>query len=140
MLKYKVVGRKNPQTKEKKFYAQLLEVTPITLDSLAQDISNSCTLTLHDIKAVVSALEEHISRALRNGQSVRLRDLGSFYPIIISKGADTPEEFTSNLIESVKVQFRKSSKMQYAFSLNNPEITCHRQALAGEAATGDEEA
>lgn len=140
MLKYKVVGRKNPQTKEKKFYAQLLQVTPITLETLAQEISSSCTLTLHDIKAVVSALEEHIARALRNGQSVRLRDLGSFYPILISKGAETPEKFTSNMITSVKVHFCKSSKMQYAFSVNNPEITFQRQALAEEAETGDEEA
>ncbi|MBO5698563.1 MAG: HU family DNA-binding protein [Bacteroidaceae bacterium] len=130
MLKYKVVTRKNPQTNEKKFYAQLISVTPITLDSLAQDISNSCTLTLHDIKAVVSALEEHICRALRNGQSVRLRDLGSFYPSLNSKGADTEEEFTTSLIKSVNVNFRKSSKMQYGFAVNNPEITFQRQATA----------
>ena len=93
MLKYRTVPRKNPQTKEVKFYAQLEHVTPMTLDALAKDISDSCTLTLHDVKAVISALEEHISKALRYGKSVRLRDLGSFYPTLSSDGVENEKDF-----------------------------------------------
>jgi predicted histone-like DNA-binding protein len=122
MLKYTVIPRKNPVTKETKFYAQLEPVTPITLDSLAQDISNSCTLTLHDIKAVVSALEEQIIKNLRNGQSVRLRNLGSFHPTLSSKGAVSTEDFKTSMIKSVNVVFRKSAKMMYGFNVSNPDI------------------
>ena len=126
MLKYRVIPRKNPQTKEVKFYAQLEHVVPVTIETLAQDISDSCTLTLHDVKAVLSALEEHISKALRFGKSVRLRDLGSFYPTLSSRGAETEKDFKTNMIKSVNVVFRKSAKMQYGFNVNNPEINFMR--------------
>ena len=126
MLKYRVIPRKNPQTKETKFYAQLEHVVPVTIETLAKDISDSCTLTLHDVKAVLSALEEHISKALRFGKSVRLRDLGSFYPTLSSSGAETEKDFKTNMIKSVNVVFRKSAKMMYGFNVNNPEINFMR--------------
>ena len=126
MLKYRVIPRKNPQTKEIKYYAQLENVVPVTVETLAKDISDSCTLTLHDVKAVISALEEHISKALRFGKSVRLRDLGSFYPTLSSSGAETESDFKTNMIKSVNVVFRKSSKMKYGFNVNNPEISFMR--------------
>jgi predicted histone-like DNA-binding protein len=122
MLKYYVTPRKNPQTKEIKYYAQLDHVTPITLDTIAQEISDSCTLTLHDVKAVISALEERITKALRYGQSVRLRDLGSFYPTLSSHGAENEKDFKTSMIKSVNVVFRKSSKMKYGFNVKHPEI------------------
>ena len=52
MLKYNVVARKNPQTKELLYYAQLVPVTAVGLSALAAAISNECTVTIHDIKAV----------------------------------------------------------------------------------------
>lgn len=135
MLKYRTVPRKNPQTKEVKFYAQLEHVTPMTLDALAKDISDSCTLTLHDVKAVISALEEHISKALRYGKSVRLRDLGSFYPTLSSDGVENEKDFKSTLIKSVNVVFRKSAKMMYGFNVENPEIKFMRIGDEDESTT-----
>ncbi|MBQ2123538.1 MAG: HU family DNA-binding protein [Bacteroidaceae bacterium] len=135
MLKYRTVPRKNPQTKEVKFYAQLEHVTPMTLDALAKDISDSCTLTLHDVKAVISALEEHISKALRYGKSVRLRDLGSFYPTLSSDGVENEKDFKSTLIKSVNVVFRKSAKMMYGFNVENPEIKFMRVGDEDESTT-----
>ena len=135
MLKYYVTPRKNPQTKEIKYYAQLDHVTPITLDTIAQEISDSCTLTLHDVKAVISALEEHISKALRYGKSVRLRDLGSFYPTLSSDGVENEKDFKSTLIKSVNVVFRKSAKMMYGFNVENPEIKFMRVGDEDESTT-----
>lgn len=40
MLKYNVVARKNPQTKELLYYAQLVPVTAVGLSALAAAISN----------------------------------------------------------------------------------------------------
>lgn len=72
MLKYNVVARKNPQTKELLYYAQLVPVTAVGLSALAAAISNECTVTIHDIKAVLSALEEKVISYLQSGMSVRL--------------------------------------------------------------------
>ncbi len=122
MLKYNVVARKNPQTKELLYYAQLVPVTAVGLSALAAAISNECTVTIHDIKAVLSALEEKVISYLQSGMSVRLGDLGSFHPTVNSRGAATPEEFSSTNLRGVKVVFSKSSAMRYGFSLKNPNL------------------
>lgn len=70
MMNYKVVARKNPMTKEVKYYAQLVLATPVRLAALAEEISQQCTVTAHDVKVVLSAMEEHILRHLLNGKSV----------------------------------------------------------------------
>ena len=127
MLKYSLIARKNPITKESLYYANLAPVNPDGLDELAQDISNSCTLTVHDIKAVLSALEECIYKTLRNGQSTRFGDLGSFHLTISSSGAATEEEFSKENLRGVKVRFIPSSKLRYEMSMSNPNVKFLRQ-------------
>ncbi|MBR4297373.1 MAG: HU family DNA-binding protein, partial [Bacteroidaceae bacterium] len=80
--------------------------------------------------AVISVLEEKIIKALRNGQSVRLGDLGSFHARISSKAAATTDEFTENPSEHIRgllVRFTPSSKMRYALSLKNPAVQLQLQ-------------
>ena len=127
MLKYSVISRKNPITKESLFYANLAPVNPVGLNQLAQEISSSCTLTVHDIKAVISALEESIFKALRNGQSARFGDLGSFHPTLSSSGAATKEDFSKANLRGIKVRFVPSTKMRYEMSMYNPNVTFSRQ-------------
>ena len=127
MLKYTLISRKNPITKEYLYHASLLPVVPVRLAQLAQEVSDACTLTPHDIKAVISALEERIYKALRNGQSVRLGDLGSFHPTLSSSGTATEEEFSAENLRGVKVRFVCSSKLRYELGLNNPNMTILRQ-------------
>ncbi len=128
MLKYNLISRKNPITKEYAFHASLIPVVPITLKTLAQEVSDTCTLTVHDVKAVISALEERVYKALRNGQSVRLGDLGSFRPTVHSASAATEEDFTMENIRGLKVRFVPSSKLRYEMSLSNPNVTLVRNA------------
>ena len=123
MLKYSIISRNNPMTKEYLFHANLAPVTPIGLKELAQEVSDMCTLTVHDIKAVISALEERIYKTLRNGQSVRFGDLGSFHPTISSSGSATKEEFSKENIRGIKVRFTPSPKLRYELSLQNPNLT-----------------
>ncbi len=139
MLKYNVVARKNPQTKQLLYYAQLQPVTAVGLAALADAISKECTVTIHDIKAVLSALEEKVISYLQNGMSVRLGDLGSFRPTLNSRGSSTQEEFKPSNIRAVKVVFSKSSAMRYGFSLSNPTLQLMRVDEAGEETADDTE-
>ncbi len=120
MIKYNLISKKNPVTKEFAFHANAVPVTPIMLDQLAEEISGKCTVTAHDIKAVISALEEVVYSHLRNGNSVRLGDLGSFHARISSTGAATEEEFSSENLRGVRVRFTPSSKLRYNISLKHP--------------------
>ena len=123
MIKYYLISRKTPITKEYAYHANATSVTPIMLDELAEDISGSCTVTKHDVKAVISVLEEKIIKALRNGQSVRLGDLGSFHARISSKAAATTDDFEqSEHIRGILVRFTPSSKMRYELSPKNPKV------------------
>ena len=128
MIKYFLISRKNPITKEYAYHANAIGVTPIKLDELAEDISGSCTVTKHDVKAVISVLEEKIIKALRNGQSVRLGDLGSFHARISSKAAATTDAFEqSENIRGLLVRFTPSSKMRHELSLKNPAVQLQLQ-------------
>jgi predicted histone-like DNA-binding protein len=78
---------------------------------------------VHDVKAVLSALQEHIAQHLRNGNSVRLGDLGSFRPVLKSSGALSADEFSTSHIKGLKVSFVMSSPMRYLLSKQNPNVT-----------------
>ena len=130
MIKYYLISRKNPITKEYAYHANATSVTPIMLDELAEDISGSCTVTKHDVKAVISVLEEKIIKALRNGQSVRLGDLGSFHARLASKGAVSEEDFTVENFRGIRVRFMPSSKLRYELSLKNPDVRLVRNTKA----------
>ena len=122
MIKYNVIPRKNPINKEVKYYAQMAPVNPVTLNDVAEAIASNCTVTLHDCKAVLSALQEQIALQLRNGNSVRLGDLGSFHPVVKSSGALSADEFSTAHIKGLKVCFNMSSQMRYMLSKQNPSV------------------
>jgi predicted histone-like DNA-binding protein len=123
MIKYYLISRKNPITKEYAYHASAAAVTPVKLDEIAENISNTCTVNSADVKAVLDALQTQVIRCLRNGQSVRLGDLGSFHARISSKAAATTEAFEqAEHIRGILVRFTPSSKMRYSLSLKNPAV------------------
>ena len=126
MIKYTLISRKNPITKEYMYHAAGVPVNPIGLDEIAEEISGKCTVTSHDIKAVISALEEVTFKHLRNGNSVRLGDLGSFHARISSSGTLTEEEFSPTNLRGIKVRFMPSSKLRFELSLENPNVKLAR--------------
>ncbi|MCQ2205806.1 MAG: HU family DNA-binding protein [Bacteroidaceae bacterium] len=128
MIKYNLMEGKNPRTEEPMFYAMAAPVTTIKLEGLAEEISQECTVTAHDIRAVISAMEEKIITHLQNGQSIRLGLLGSFCPTIRSRSSRTPEGFNNGNITGIGATFRPSSTMKYKLSADNPAVQFQRAA------------
>lgn len=126
MMNYKVVARKNPMTKEVKYYAQLVLTSSVKLSSLADAISRQCTVTVHDVKAVLSAMEEHILRQLLDGKSVRLGDLGSFRPTVSSEGSDEADKVTADNVRRVRVRFHGSATLCNGLLKSNPAVGFRR--------------
>jgi len=111
-ITYIAKAKKSPRTGTVKYYAQIAPITaPLTLDDVTERIAAECTVTEHDVKAVISALQEQVLLALRAGQSVRLGDLGSFRPTLTSTAADTAEAVTADNITAVRVHFTKSARL-----------------------------
>lgn len=112
MITYIVTPKKNPKTEVIKYYAQIAPIRPLRLDDIAEKISNQCTVTEHDVKAVLSALQEQVLMALREGNSVRLGDLGSFRPTISSDPSDAAADVTADNIKTVRVRYTMSARLR----------------------------
>lgn len=126
MINYKAVRKRNPQTKEIKWYPAIVLGNPVLLDELTELIALNCTVTEHDIKAVISALQEQIILALRQGRSVRLGEIGSFRLTMTGKPSDTAEKVKVENITGLNVQFTKSSDLEDAFQLTSKGISFHK--------------
>ena len=127
MIKYLLISRKNPITKEYAYHASAIPVTPVKIDEIAENISATCTATSADVKAVLDALQAQVINCLRNGQSVRLGDLGSFHARLASAGAVTEEDFSAEHVRGIRVRFTPSSKMRWELSTENPKVSLVRQ-------------
>ena len=112
MIKYIAQTRKNPVTKSVAWYPQAAHVEALSLEDITERISLTCTVTEHDIKAVLSALQEQIVFALRNGNSVRLGDLGSFRLTMQGSPCETREEVSAEKIRRLRVRFTSGSRLR----------------------------
>ena len=122
MLKYSLLERRNPITKKIAYYANLAPVNPLTLEAFSSNICNASRVSPLQLLNVIECLEKEITQALLNGHSVRLGDLGSFHLTISSDGANTVEEFSTEHLNGLRVQFIPCSKMRKRFDLNHPDV------------------
>ena len=116
MIPYIAKAKKNPITKEVKYYAQIAHCDPVHLLDVTDSISQKCTVTEHDVKAVLSALEYAIAKRLANGESVRFGDLGSFRPTIKGTPSDTAENCSTANIEAVRTRYTQSGRLNTIFN------------------------
>ena len=127
MIQYIPRAKRNFKTKETKFYAEMAPVSPLTLEDLSDAITEVCTVTRHDIVAVLSALQEQIIKAMLNGRSVRLGDLGSFRPTLSGSGVPKAEQMTESNIRGVHCRFTSGSRLRHGLSLLNPNVRFARR-------------
>ena len=108
---YSVSPRVNPSEKgtPPKFYGHVQARGDVTLREMSERIQQTCTVHKSDVFAVLVALEDVITDALRGGEIVRLGDLGTFQIGISSKGAVTEEDYSDSLIKKARINFRPGS-------------------------------
>ena len=107
-INYSVNPRRNPSEKgtPPKFYAKVQTRGTVNFDTLAEDIAYATTLTDGDVLNVLRALIKQIKKHLSDGKIVNLDALGSFQFQISGKGALTEEDYNTNLIQKVRIQYR----------------------------------
>ena len=105
---YSVAPRINPRDKEAapKFYGRVQANGDVSIREMSERIQQSCTVHKADVQAVLLALEDCITDALKGGEIVRLGDLGTLQIGISSKGAVTEEEYDASLIKKARINFR----------------------------------
>lgn len=87
---------------------------PIDYEDLVSEMESESTVTRHDIKAVVSALDEWLVAYMLEGYSVRLGDLGTFRCSVQAEAQESEELVTAQTITAVKVKFDPSPRLREA--------------------------
>ena len=105
---YSVAPRINPRDKDAapKYYGRVQANGDVNVREMSERIQQSCTVHKADVQAVLLALEDVITDALKSGEIVRLGDLGTFQIGISSKGAATEEDYDVSLIKKARINFR----------------------------------
>ena len=142
---YSVSPRINPRDKEAapKYYGHVQASGDIDLREMSERIQQTCTVHKSDVFAVLVALEDVITDALRGGEIVRLGDLGTLQIGISSKGAVTEKEYSDALITKARINFRPGSALvgvlsNLTFSKVKPRYTTQDEASGGEEEGGED--
>lgn len=126
MLQYNVVPRKNPITKEVRYYAQLLPVKQLAFDDLCERIAHSTTATAADVHAVIEEARVQILAALLEGKSVSFGKLGSFYLTAQSAGSATADTFKTENIKRLMVRWTRPTYWRKQLTPGNGVVKLDR--------------
>ena len=110
-----------------RYLARLVRNQDIDLDSIAESISNSTTISYADVIATLKALEIEISKAILNGSAVKLNYLGSFIPQMNAKSQLDIDTCDASSITRYSCRFYPSTKFKHnlkqaKFAEKNMEI------------------
>lgn len=92
MINWNKIQRRNPQTGSLRWYPTIALTTTVTANEVIVGIVEKTTLTKVDVKACLVALEEVIIEQIKNGNSVRFGELGSFRPTLKTRAWDATKK------------------------------------------------
>ena len=121
-IPYKKIQRSNPFDLKAapKFYVQLVTLgQTATLESIAYEMKETSSLSLGDIKSVLTNFVTAMRRALYNGHSVNIPGFGVFSLSARCDGAETIELCSVKKIRKVKINFRASSDVKPSLASKN---------------------
>lgn len=101
------------QNPGERYVARLVRNQDIDLDSIAESISNSTTISYADVIATLKALEIEISKAILNGSAVKLNYLGSFIPQLNAKSQLDIDTCDASSITRYSCRFYPSTKFKH---------------------------
>lgn len=123
MIKYKVIKCKSPKTKQMKYHCAALSPNFLNQQKLVDRISARCTVTSADVKAVLDALEYEMIKSFKEGDVVRLGDVGTFRPSLRSAGVDEEKNVTAQLIKSVHIVYTPSLRLKCFMDVKNGTLS-----------------
>ena len=123
--KFKLVERRNlgkdAATTPRKVYAQAINNGYVSFDELCSDISELCSLTSADVKAVMDRMNYVRDKNLKSGRIVQFGEIGNFRLSVGSSGSASEESFTSAQIRKPKIVFTPGSKLRSTRNLTTFE-------------------
>ncbi|MBQ9239332.1 MAG: DNA-binding protein [Treponema sp.] len=99
---------------EEKFYLIPSYAGELTLDSLAEVLSNACTLNKADVYAVLKAFSEQLPWYLQNGFIIALDNFGRLRLSVCSRGQIKATDVSTADIIKARVLFNPSIEIKRA--------------------------
>ena len=118
---------------EKRLCVKVSGLTTVDIETIAQEVSDKCTITRADVMTVFSELESYVGDQLLQGKNVRLHALGSFRTTLCSL-PQKPEDFTAACITRVNVRYTTSGYLRKALNLRRLKFEKCRAWKLAEAA------
>lgn len=91
------------------YYARAIILAQITTEQLCEEIAHSTTVTESDVRAVLAELKDKLNNHLGNSESVKLDGIGTFQPSFSCQALEKKEDFTTNKIKRVRINFRPAT-------------------------------
>jgi predicted histone-like DNA-binding protein len=114
-IKYKAVLKTEPGVPGggvKKYYAQIVYDSIVTVDELVKEIEKFSALSEPDIHGVIIALENVVQDKLLASRIVRFNRLGNLYPRLHSRGVDTEEEVLHTIIKRAGIRYLPGDRLK----------------------------
>ena len=84
----------------------------MTEKQVAKEIADETTLNPKEAEMAIYQFQKVLTKALLDGKTVQLGELGSFQLTIKSKGVEKESNVTASLIEKVNLRFAPSIEMK----------------------------
>ena len=113
-LFYNKVQRANPSNPDapKKWYPVLKSIGRMTEKQVAKEIADETTLNPKEAEMAIYQFQKVLTKALLDGKTVQLGELGSFQLTIKSKGVDNESGVTASLVEKINLRFSPSNDLK----------------------------
>lgn len=85
---------------------------PVVEREIAENLAANSSLTPGDVLSTFAQLPAQIARQLKNGRTVNIQGLGTFYLSIKSEGVEKIEDCKPSTIKSVRICFRADEKLK----------------------------
>lgn len=120
---YKIRSQKIPLEEKTVYYGQHVNMSNITLDTIAEDIAKRAGQSKGTVVGLLEDLFEEMLTWILAGYSVSFNEIGSFHVSISTFGADTKDAF------DIRERFRRaiirvtpSTAFKKKVALTNPDI------------------
>lgn len=116
-MQYKLIQKRNPANRKKlpKWYAAPVNNGKITPFQLNRRALVRSSLDKDTVKNTIDALTQEITELLLNGYSVSFNNMGTFRVSFSSEGVSKAEDFSTEMINNLKIIFTPSVGFQKAF-------------------------
>lgn len=118
-INYYLTQRKNPITKQYKYYAQTRVYSNIGTREIVKYASETSQIDPGVLESVMMAWQQVMRMYFTNGHNVTCHPLGSFCATIRSKSAATEEDFKPSNIKGLYVTFRPARQLRIAKNKKN---------------------